>query len=104
MRIILGASGLAAMSALVTAIAVPPQPQVLAVDPAVSDSTGPAPTALQVQRPVLYVQLSPGETAPPGAKVIDAEAPQPITIVTTIPAPAQKPRVIKTTQSGKVVK
>jgi hypothetical protein len=35
--------------------------------------------------------------------VIDAKAPKPITIVTTVPAPAQQPVVVRTTQSGKVV-
>ena len=62
---------------------------------------GTAPTA--VQQPVQYVQLQPGQTAPPGAAVIDQAAPQPVTIVTTVPAPAQKPIIVKTTQSGKVI-
>jgi hypothetical protein len=35
--------------------------------------------------------------------VIDAKAPKPITIVTTVPAPAQQPVVVRTTQSGTVV-
>ena len=62
------------------------------------------PTAAQVQRPIQYVQLSPGQTAPPGATVIAASAPTPITLTVTVPAPAaQTPVVIKTTASGKVI-
>jgi hypothetical protein len=57
-----------------------------------------------VQRQVRYIQLQPGQTAPPGAKVIDPTAPKPITVVTTVPAPPAKPVIIKTTQSGTVVK
>jgi hypothetical protein len=55
------------------------------------------------RRPIQYVQLAPGQSAPPGARVIDAKAPKPITIVTLVPAPAQQPVVIRTTQSGKVI-
>jgi hypothetical protein len=103
MRMALGASGIAALSALVTAIVLPPKPAAaLPVVPAY-DASAPGST-IQVQRPVQYIQLAPGQTAPPGATVIDAAAPKPITIVTTVPAPAQKPIVVKTSQSGKVVK
>jgi hypothetical protein len=80
-----------------------------------------------VKRPIKYVQLSPGQTAPPGARVIDAAAPTPISLVVTVAAPpqqqvaqppaqppAQQPPVqpqppapqpvpVATTQSGKVV-
>jgi hypothetical protein len=108
MRIALGAGGLAAMSALVTAIVMPPSPSVQAPQfvsqPGAPASPAAPGTPSTVQRPVQYIQLQPGETAPPGAKVIDPAAPKPITVVTTIPAPAQKPIIIKTTQSGKVVK
>ena len=105
MRIALGAGGLAAFSALMTAIVLPPSPAVVVTTDG-QQVVGPAAagTPLQVQRPVQYVQLQPGQTAPPGANVIDAAAPQPVTVVTTVPAPAQKPTYVKTTQSGKVVK
>ena len=73
-------------------MAVPQQPA--------DKSTG---TPTTVEQPIHYIQLLPGQTAPPGAKVIDAAAPTPQVIVKTVPAPAQKPIVVKTTQSGKVV-
>lgn len=105
MRLVLVASGLAALSALVAGIVLPPKPAALAADPAPQGAADPgSATTLQVQRPVQYIQLAPGQTAPPGAKVIDAAAPKPVTVVTTVPAPARKPIVVKTTQSGKVVK
>jgi hypothetical protein len=112
MRIALGAGGLAAMSALVTAIVMPPAPSVQipsADQQAGAQQAAPADpgTPSTVQRPVQYIQLQPGQTAPPGATVIDPAAPKPVTVVTTVPAPAaqkQKPIIIKTTQSGKVVK
>jgi len=111
MRLALGASGLAAMSALAAAIVLPPRPaaQDTSALQQPGASVGANPTAGQVQRPIVYVQLSPGQTAPPGATVIDPSAPTPLTV--TVPAPtsaaqapaAQKPVVIKTTASGKVI-
>ena len=109
MRIALGAGGVAAFSALVAAIVVPanaavvmPAAQIQQATPA---STG---TPITLQRPIQYIQLQPGETAPPGATVIDPSGPKPTAVVVTVPAPAapavkQKPIIIKTTQSGKVV-
>jgi hypothetical protein len=99
----------------------PPHPAVPVVvvpeQPTSSVDPQPSPTDVQVVRPIQYVQLSPGQTAPPGATVIPATAPTPITVVVTVPAPAQAaakapaagkvaaptPIVVKTTQSGKVV-
>jgi hypothetical protein len=114
MRLALGAAGLAFFSALTAAIVLPPRPAVLTPPDAAqagssttgsgsagSGTAGGASTA--VQQPVQYVQLQPGQTAPPGAKVIDQAAPQPVTVITTVPAPAQKPITVKTTQSGKVI-
>ncbi len=98
MRIILGAGGLVALSALVTAIVVPPAP---ASAPAPIPAASPATVARQ--RPVQYIQLAPGQSPPPGATVIDAKAPKPVTIVTRVPAPTPKTVVIRTTQSGKVI-
>jgi hypothetical protein len=54
-------------------------------------------------RPIQYVQLAAGQAAPAGATVIDAKAPKPITIVTTVPAPPQQTVVVRTTQSGKII-
>ena len=121
MRMALGAGGIAAFSALAAAIVLPPQPaqpaQVVVItqpQPQVTDP-GPSATPLQVVRPIQYVQLLPGQTAPPGATVIGASAPTPVAMVVTVPAPAPKaappkvkvaaptPIIIKTTQSGKVI-
>ena len=124
MRMALGAGGIAAFSALAAAIVLPPQPaqpaQVVVITQSQPQATDPGPSAtpLQVARPIQYVQLLPGQTAPPGATVIGASAPTPVTMVVTVPAPAPKaappappkvkvaaptPIVIKTTQSGKVI-
>ena len=106
MRLALGAGGLAAFSAIVTAIVIPPGSMAGPAQSTSQATSDPAasPATVQVQRQVRYVQLLPGQTAPPGATVIDPAAPKPITVVTTVPAPAQKPVIIKTTQSGTVVK
>jgi hypothetical protein len=115
MRLALGAGGLAAFSAILAAIVIPPGSFAGAVQSTQStDQSASAPAAspstIQVQHQILYIQLQSGQTAPPGAKVIDPAAPKPITVVTTVPAPAraaapaQKPIIIKTTQSGTVVK
>lgn len=109
MRLALGVGGIAALSALAAAIVLPPKAATVAQlrgaqaanQQAGSGQAGPAST--QVQRPVRYVQLAPGQTAPPGATVISASAPTPVTVVVTVPAASQAPVTIKTTQSGKVV-
>lgn len=98
LRVALGAGGIATLSALITAIVVPPSPTV----PAPVATPGGSAT-LTRQRPVRYVQLAPGQSPPPGATVIDAKAPKPITIVTRVPAPAQQTVAVRTTQSGKVL-
>jgi len=116
MRVALGAGGLATLSALATAIILPPRPTVVPQPAPVTDSQAAnqaPPSSIEVQRPIRYVQLSPGETAPPGATVIKASAPTPLTVVVDVPPPAtirpaQKaaaptPVIVKTTQSGKVV-
>jgi len=107
MRMALGAGGIAAFSALAAAIVLPPHYAPAATQQQATDQA-PSPTPIQVVRPIQYVQLAPGQTAPPGATVIDASAPTPITVVVTVPAPTQKvaaqtPTIIKTTQSGKVI-
>ncbi len=113
-RLALGLGGLAAASALVTAIIGPggSAPALSAgpqtggvVSASTGAATGPATQARTItqQRPVSYVQLQPGQTAPPGATVIDAKAPKPITVVTTVPAPPQQTVVVRTTQSGRVL-
>jgi hypothetical protein len=146
MRVALGFGGIAALSALSAAIVLPPrvatttpvavdQPALTASDIAgqATTSAAPLPATSQSQRPILYVQLAPGQTAPPGATVIDATAaprvggivsgPAPVTrpggaaqpapaqpapaqpapVQVAPPKPAPAPIIIKTTQSGKVV-
>jgi hypothetical protein len=80
-------------------------PRAAVLPPASSDpvSTSAPAAPVSVQRPITYIQLQPGQTAPPGARVIDPAAPKPVTVVTTVPAPAQRAVVVKTTQSGTVV-
>jgi nitrous oxidase accessory protein NosD len=87
MRIVLGAGGLAGLSALLTAIVLPPNAATV--------------TTYQGQ-PVQYVQLAPGQTPPPGSTAISGT--QAGTLVTRVAGPAQTPIVIRTTQSGKVIK
>jgi hypothetical protein len=73
-RVIFGFAGLATASALATVIVVPPQPPanqpdnlagLLATDPPLSPDGSVSP------RPVTYVRLEPGQSAPPGALVVD---------------------------------
>ncbi len=103
MRVALGAGGLAALSALLTAIVVPARSPVAAPSDYPQADAGVSGTPIMVQRPIQYIQLQPGQTAPPGATVIDPAAPQPTAVVISVPAPAQKPIVIRTTQSGRVI-
>lgn len=97
MRMALGAGGLAALSALATAIVLPPrtvtQASVVALqqpNDTASAMDTPSGTPLASDRPVRYVQLLPGQTAPPGASVIPAPTPSSATMVVTVPAPGQK--------------
>jgi hypothetical protein len=96
MRVALGFGGVAALSALTAAIVLPPRPVTSApvvLDQPASASGDPAATpdtssgATASQRPILYVQLAPGQTAPPGATVIDAPTPTPGT-ASAVKAPA----------------
>jgi multisubunit Na+/H+ antiporter MnhE subunit len=108
MRLALGAGGLAAFSAVLAAIILPATPPVIvpAVDPQLQAAPDTSGTPISLQRPIQYVQLLPGQTAPPGAVVVDPSGPRPTSVVVTVPAPAakaQKPIIIKTTQSGKRV-
>ena len=100
MRVAVGIGGLATLSGLVTAIFVVPSATPVTDAATIAPAS---PATVTQQRPVVYVQLQPGQTAPPGAKVIDAKAPKPITVVTRVAAPAQKTVVVHTTQSGTVV-
>lgn len=141
MRVALGFGGIAALSALSAAIVLPPRPVTsapMAADQPTSTSSdagsqaatssATSPATSQIPRPILYVQLAPGQTAPPGATVIDAtdapkaggvvsgpasvaKQPAPVQAAPTQaaavpvapPKPAPTPIIIKTTQSGKAI-
>jgi hypothetical protein len=63
----------------------------------------PATVQVPVRHVIHYVHLKPGETAPPGARVITAKAPAPRIVVTHVAGPVRNPpptRVIVTHQSG----
>jgi hypothetical protein len=106
MRFVLGVSGLVAATALATAIARPGPATPAAV--VLDAGTDPAPTAtpapLVVRHVTRYVQLQPGETAPPGASVVARPDPSPRVVVVTVPAPAPPAAarrvVVVTRQSG----
>jgi hypothetical protein len=105
MRIALGAAGIAAFSALSAAIVMPPSPAVSAPMTYVQQPAPGGPGSVVAgQAPVLYVQLQPGQTAPPGAKVITS-TPAPAAAAPAAPAAAvaPKPIIVRTTQSGKVI-
>jgi hypothetical protein len=103
MRFAFGVSGLVAVTALATAIARPAAPP-----PVTQVTTEPAPTEsaapLVVRHVTRYVQLRPGETAPPGASVVARPDPSPRVVVVTVPAPAPPAAVrrvvVVTRQSG----
>ncbi len=99
MRLVIGAGGLAAVSAVAAAIVAQPQPYAgpeIVTDPAVMVPA----TPVIAQRPVQYVQLEPGQTAPPGARVIAADVPTPVTVVTVVSAPVKRTVIVTTAQSG----
>ena len=110
MRLAIFAGGVAVLSAVAAAIVRPARPAVIIPPVDTSDPTPVATgTPVDVQQPIQYIQLLPGQTAPPGATVIDPNAPRPTAIQATLPpqaaapAPPRKPRIIRTTQSGKVL-
>jgi len=146
MRVALGFGGIAALSALSAAIVLPPRPVTsapMAADQPTSTSSDAGsqaassaalwPATPQTSPTILYIQLAPGQTAPPGATVIDATAPPRVGGVASGPAPVTKqggavqpapvqaaptqaaavpvappkpaptPIIIKTTQSGKAI-
>jgi hypothetical protein len=103
MRIALGATAIAALSALAAAIVRPPGPAISTTTTYVQQPPlgGPG-TVVASQAPILYVQLQPGQTAPPGARVISS-SPAAVAPAAPIARPAQTPIIVRTTQSGKVI-
>ena len=86
LRIAIGLTGMATASALVTAFLSPAAGVTAGVgatvtDPIVTTAAVPEPAVRHVTR---YVQLQPGQTAPPKAVIQQAPAPKPrVVIVTT---------------------
>jgi hypothetical protein len=117
MRVVYGASSLAALSALTVSLSHPSPPADLpevAFDTSLSEpAPATTPPPVEVRHLINYVHLLPGQTAPPGATVITPDAPAPLIVITTLPAPTTvvgqtaqritqtKPkRRVKTHQSG----
>jgi hypothetical protein len=92
-RFLAAISGLAAATAIAAGLIQPaPPPADDGVEPAgavpePAASSAPV-AAVRVRRETRYVQLQPGETAPPGARVVRRPDPSPRVVVVTIPAPA----------------
>jgi hypothetical protein len=86
MRVILGFTGLAAASALSTAVALPPVSTPATTVTSVTDT---AVTPIRheirhvIRHVIRYVQLEPGQTAPPNAAVEVAPQPTPRVVVVT---------------------
>jgi len=99
MRFALGMGGLAISLTITRFIAVSAVGIAAPAQPAPAGATA----LTSVTRPVNYVALLPGQTAPPGATVIDATAPKPVIVVTQATAPPRSTVTIRTTQSGTVL-
>ena len=89
MRMLLGLTGLAAMSAIATAIVSPPA----TTDAGTTASQPPAQVvpAPSIKHQVRYIQLKPGQTAPPSAVVKAAPKPTPRVVVVTTTRQSGKP-------------
>ena len=90
MRTILGLTGLAAFSAIATAIASPPGGSTAATTTTSTVQAQVAPAA-SVKHVTRYVQLQPGQTAPPQAVVKAAPAATPRIVVITTTRQSGKP-------------
>ena len=89
MRMLLGLTGLAALSAIATAIVSPPA----TTDAGTTVSQAPAQVvpAPSIKHQVRYIQLKPGQTAPPNAAVKAAPKPTPRVVVVTTTRQSGKP-------------
>ncbi|MGZ3587063.1 MAG: hypothetical protein ACXVAE_05080 [Candidatus Limnocylindrales bacterium] len=90
MRLALGLTGLATISAIATAVVAPGGPNAATGGSAQAVTTVPAP-APTVQHVTRYVQLQPGQTAPPQATVTQQPAPPPRVVVITTTRQSGKP-------------
>lgn len=117
MRVVYGASAVAAVGVIAAGLLQPVTTATTSGDPAAALPSGaPDPTAqsdgsgVVVRHVIQYIQLKPGQTAPPGAKVITPGAPSPRVVVThnaptrrtaSAPAPRQPaPAPVRTRTSG----
>lgn len=89
MRMLLGLTGLAAMSAIATAIVAPPA----ATEAGTTAAQTPAQIvpAPSIKHQIKYIQLKPGQTAPPSAVVKAAPKPTPRVVVVTTTRQSGKP-------------
>ena len=82
LRVALGLTGVAALSAIATAVAGSATGAANAAGPSPAALEAPAPS-VPVQHVTRYVQLQPGQTAPPQATVTQQPAPPPRVVVVT---------------------
>jgi hypothetical protein len=87
MRMLIGLTGVAALSALVTVIAAPPAWSPTTTSVAQVQAAPQAP----ITHVTRYVQLKPGQTAPPSAHVQAAPAATPRVVVVTTTRQSGKP-------------
>ncbi len=91
MRLMAGFIGLASLSAIASGLL----PTVVPTTPASSGSSTAAvaadPSLLPVKHVTRYVQLAPGQTAPPQAAVVAAPKPTPRVVVVTTTRQSGKP-------------
>lgn len=78
MRVLLGFTGLAAASAIFTAVGLPPVATPVTTVTSVADTS-----VTPVRHVIRYVQLKPGQIAPPNAAVQAAPQPTPRVVVVT---------------------
>lgn len=100
-RLMVGGGAVAAVSLIVAGLVRPPSAVDATSDPATVQRD--AARKAKVERRVRYVRLEPGQTAPPGARVIREAAPTPRIVIRDIPAPTQRKTrapVARTRQSG----
>ena len=103
MRFTLGVTGLVAATAMATSIIRPPAPPAAGVAPEAASVSATPPPPLVIRHVTQYVQLKPGQTPPPGAKVVQKPEASPRVVYVTVPAPTARTIVITTTvtrQSG----
>jgi len=104
MRFLIGFTGLVAATAIATALVRAQPAHAMVAAEAAADPIPTQPPPLVVRHVTTYVQLQPGQSAPPGAKVVAQPDPSPRVVVVTITPPprAAAPRrvVVVTRQSG----